>query len=71
MSHINNEQWAENAWLNFDDAIHYGSYSVCLDIIEDTKQMGFPEVAKNMEKKLEETAISQFIINESMQSICG
>lgn len=62
MSHKQNDIWLEAANDAFQDALECGNYALVKDIIADTFDAGFPDVARAMTSKLRSCPINHFAV---------
>ena len=52
MSHKVNDEWVENAYMDFRDVVEMGDWLTAELVIRDTREVGFSEVAEKMKKEL-------------------
>ena len=63
-----NEVWVEAAYETFEGAIEQGNYTLCEDIIADTKDAGFDSVAVRMTEMMHNAPIFNYIAHWAAQN---
>lgn len=67
MSHIGNDKWLEAAQEHFDSAVEAGNLGLAKDIIADTLDAGFADVARSMTAQLREVPPQQWNVKSFIQ----
>lgn len=62
MSTKENDLWVEVAYQNFQQAVSEHDYALAKDIIADTEDRGFGELAKMMTEELHNTPVENFAV---------
>ncbi len=66
MSHLQNDQWLEQAGENFEQAIAEGNYALCKDIIADVQEVNL-DAGRQLNEQLRNTPIERFAVKSHIQ----